>query len=61
MDTSRQKIKKETQALNDALDLMDLTDTYKIFPSKSSRIHSSQGHTEHSLGQTTFWATNQVQ
>ena len=32
MDTSsRQKISKETQALNDTLDYMDLTDIYRGF------------------------------
>ena len=35
---SRQKINKETQALNDASDQRDLTDVKNI-PSKSSRIH----------------------
>ena len=36
--SSRQKINKETQALNDALDQMDLIDIYRIFhPPQSSR------------------------
>ena len=32
----RQKINKETQALNDALDQIDLEDIYRLFHSKAS-------------------------
>ena len=37
--SSRQKINKETQALNEELDQMDLTHIYKTFHLKSSRIY----------------------
>ena len=38
--SSRQKINKETQALNEALNQMDLIDIYRIhILSKSNRIH----------------------
>ena len=37
--SSRQKINKETQALNDALDQMDLTDIYRTFhPTAAANI-----------------------
>jgi len=37
MDRSfRQKVNKETQALNDALDQMDLIDIYRIFYPKAA-------------------------
>ena len=39
--SSRKKINKETQALNDALDQMGLIDIYRTFHPKSSRIQSS--------------------
>ena len=34
--SSREKIGKETQALNDTLDQMDLTDIYRAFHSKAA-------------------------
>ena len=34
--SSRQKINKETQALNDILDKLDLIDIYRAFPSKAA-------------------------
>ena len=34
--SSRQKINKETQALNEALDQMDLTDIYRTFHPKAT-------------------------
>ena len=34
--SSRQKINKETQALNDTLDQIDLIDIYRIFHPKAS-------------------------
>ena len=46
---SRQKINKETQALNDALDRMDLVFTGHSIQ-KQQNTHSSQGPTEYSLG-----------
>ena len=48
--SSRQKINKETQALNDTIDQIDLTDIYRTFHRKSAITLSSQVHTEHSPG-----------
>ena len=54
MDRSfRQKISKETQALNDTLDQMDLTDIYRTFHRKAAE------YTFFSRW-TTSWATNQA-
>ena len=59
MDRStRQKINKETQALNDALDQMDLIDIYGTSIQKQQNTHSSQAHMELSLRLITSWATN---
>jgi len=59
MDRStRQKINKETQALNEALNQMDLIDIYRTFHPKATDTHSSQVHMEHSLRLSTSWATN---
>ena len=44
--SSRQKINKETWALNDALDQMDLIDIYRIFHPKAAE----KVYMEHSLG-----------
>ena len=55
--SSKQKIKKETQALSQFYLLEDLQDN----PSKNGRLHIfSQVHTEHSPGQITSWVTNQA-
>ena len=48
--SSRQKINRETQALNDILFLMALTDTYRAFHSKAANIYASQGHMKCSPG-----------
>ena len=37
--SSKQKINKETQPLNDTLDEMDLIDIFQDIPSKCRRIH----------------------
>lgn len=57
MDRSyRKKINKETQALNNALDQMDLIDTYKTFHSKAkeykffSSAHGTFSRIDHILG-----------
>ena len=55
--SSRQKINKETQALNDALNQMDLIDIYRTFHPKATE-HTSQVHMEHSLRLIISWATN---
>ena len=57
---SRQEINKETQALNEALDQMDLIVFIGHPIQKQQNTHSSQVHMEHSLGLITLWATNQA-
>ena len=58
--SSRQKIKKKTQALNEALDQMDWIESYRTFHPKAAEYTSSQVHMEFALGMITFWATNQA-
>ena len=57
--SSRQKINKETQALNDTLDQMNFIFIEHSIQ-KQLTTHSSQVHTEHSAGlaacQATRWA-----
>ena len=53
--SSRQKINKETQASNDTIDPIDLTDIYRTFHTLSSQVHM-----EHSPGYITSWVTNQA-
>ena len=54
--SSRQKINKETQALNDALNQMDLIDIYRTFHPKAteytffSSAHGTFSKTDHILG-----------
>ena len=48
--SSRQKINKETQALNDTIGQIDLIDIYRTFHRKGQITLSSQVHTEHSPG-----------
>ena len=54
--SSRQKISKETQALNDTLDQMDLFDIYRAFHPKAaehtffSSVHGTFSRTDHILG-----------
>ena len=61
MDTSsKQKINKETQVLNDTLDEMDLIDTFRTFHPNAeectffSRAHGTFFRIEH------IWVTNQT-
>ena len=59
--SSKQKIKKETQALNDTLNemgLIDISSGHSIQMQKTTL--SSQVHMEHSPGYTTSWVTNQT-
>ena len=46
--SSKQKINKETRALNDTLDQMDFTDIFRTFHPKGKNTHSSLVHMEHS-------------
>ena len=55
---TKQKISKETQALNDAMDQLDLIDIYRHFTPKQWSSPFSQVHMEHSPGQNTSWAIN---
>ena len=48
--SSKRKINKETQALNDTLNKMDLIDSYRTFHPKRQITRSSQVRTEHSPG-----------
>ena len=45
---SKHKINKETVALKDTLDQMNLTDALRTFHSKTQEYNSSQDHMEHS-------------
>ena len=56
----RQKINKETQALNDTIDQTDLIDIFRTFHPKWQNTLYSQVHMEHSPGQITSWVTNQA-
>ena len=57
--SSKMKINKEAQALNDTLNKMDLIDIYRTFHPKT-REYTSQGLTDHSPGQIISWVTNQA-
>ena len=46
--SSNQKLNKETMALNDTLDQMDVTDIFRTFHPKAANIHSSPMHMERS-------------
>ena len=48
--STKMKINKETQALNDTLNKMDLIDIYSTFHLKQQNTLSSQVHMEHSPG-----------
>ena len=54
--SSRQKINKETKALNDTIDQIDLTDIYRTFHLKTedypffSSVHGTFSRTDHILG-----------
>ena len=56
--SSRQKINKETQALNEALDQLDLIDIYRTFhPKAAEYTFFSSAHGIFSR-MSTFWAIN---
>ena len=48
--SSKMKINKETQGLNDTLNKMDLIDIYRTFYQKQQNTHFSQVLMEHSPG-----------
>ena len=45
--STRQKISKDTEALNNTLEQMDLTDIYRTLQPKQQDVHSFQVHMEH--------------
>ena len=57
--TSKQKINKETIALNDTLDGLDLTDILEHFLLRQQNTHSFRVHMGHSPEYFTYWVTNQ--
>ena len=58
--SSKIKISKETEALNDTIDQIDLIDIYRTFHPKEQITLSYQVCTEHSPGQIISWVTNQA-
>ena len=59
MDIStKQKINKETQTLNDTIGQLDLTDIYRTFHLKQSISPFCHVHTKPSPGESTSWAIN---
>ena len=48
--SSREKVNKETQALNDTLDQMDLIDIYMTFHPKAAECTFFQVHMKHFSG-----------
>ena len=58
MDTSsRQKINKATEVLNDPIENSDLIDIFRTLHQKNKNIDSFQVHMEYSRGWTTYWGT----
>ena len=56
--SSKQKINKETQVLNDTL--VNLIAIFRILHPNAEKTPSSQMHMEYFPGQTTSWAANQT-
>ena len=54
--SSKQKINKETQVLNDTLDEIDLIDNLMTFIQMQKNTPSSQVYMEHSPVYTTSWS-----
>ena len=48
--STKQKIIKETQTLNDTMDQLDLIDIYRTFHPKTTNFTFFSGHTEPSPG-----------
>ena len=53
--SSRQKINKAAEILNDAIEKLDLIDISGHSIQKNQNIHYFQVHIEHSQGLTTYW------
>ena len=59
--SSKQKINKETQALNDTIDQMNLIDMIRTSdPNAGKYTLSFKVHMEHSPRETTSWVTNKA-
>ena len=58
--SSKQKINKETQALNDTVDQIDLNDIYRTLHPKTADYTFFSSVHQHSPGWNTSWVTNQV-
>ena len=56
--STKQKISKETQTLNDTMGQLDLIDIYRTFHPKTIISPFSQVHTEPSPRQIISWAIN---
>ena len=58
--SSRQRINKATEILNDTIEQLDLIDIFRTLHQKTktkTNTYSFQVHTEHSLALTTYWGT----
>ena len=58
--SSKMKINKETQALNEILSKVDLIDSYRTAIQKQQNTLSSQVFMEHSPGEIISWVKNQA-
>ena len=59
--SSRQKISKAAEILNETIEQFDLIDIFRTLqPKKSQNTHSFQAHTEHSLGLITYYNKKQA-
>ena len=58
--SSKMKINKKTEVINDTLGQMDLIDIYRTFQSKTREFLSSQVLMEHSPGYIISWVSNQA-
>ena len=56
--STKQKLSKETQILNDTMDQLDLIDIYKTYHPNTMNFTFFQVHTEHSPGYITSRAIN---
>ena len=52
--SSRQKIRKTTEILNDTIEQLDLIDIFRTLHAKNQSTYSFQMHIEHSLGLTAY-------
>ena len=56
--SSRQKINKAREMLNDTTEKLDLLFSgHSIQKKKNQNMYSFQAHMEHSQGMTTYWGT----